>query len=63
MNVYGFMITHCVYVDAKLFELRSFTTCRAMDLKTVTSPEIKKWIKDHDIELISYKDLPREWIL
>lgn len=54
---YAFLVTHCGYVDAELLELSSFNLYRPMDLKGVTSTKVKKWIKDHNIELITYKDL------
>lgn len=59
---YGYIISHCGFVDAPLFELTSFHTCRAKDLEAMTSPLVKQWVKDHQIELITFKDLPKEWI-
>lgn len=58
---YGYLVTHCGYVDAELFALSSFSTCRAMDLQAMKSTEIKEWIKRNNIELITFKDLPKEW--
>ena len=59
---YGYMISHCGYVDAPLFKLTSFHTCRAMDLYAMTSPQIKKWVLENNIELITFKDLPQTLI-
>ncbi len=58
---YGYVISHCGYCDAELFALTSFTTCRAKDLECMTSEKIKNWIRDNNIELISFNDLPEEW--
>lgn len=54
---YGMLICHCGYVDAKIFELSSFNVYRAKDLEGVTSERTKAWVKEHNIELITYKDL------
>ena len=53
----GYIITHCGWCDKELFELSSYNTCRAVDLAAATSDEIKAWVKDNDIELITFKDL------
>lgn len=53
----GLLIVHCGYVDAQLLKLSSFSTCRVKDLEAITSNEVKKWIEDNDIELITYRDL------
>ena len=54
---YGYLITHCGWADSPLFDLSSFNTCRVKDLEALTSNEVKQWIKDNNIELITYKDL------
>ncbi len=51
------IISHCGYIDAPLFDVTSFTIIRTKDLEALTSDEMKQWIKDHHIELISYRDL------
>lgn len=61
-KLYGYVICHCGYADADIFKLSSFNTCRAKDLECMCSEELKDWIKKNNIELISFKDLPREWI-
>jgi len=53
----AFLITHSGYVDAELLELSSFNIYRAMDLKGLTSEKVKQWVKDNDIELVTYKDI------
>lgn len=56
---YGFLVTHCGYCDAELFRLSSFNACRMADLDALTSSDVKQWIRDNHIELITYKDIPR----
>jgi len=51
------IISHCGYIDAPLFDVTSFTVIRTKDLEAMTSPEMKQWIKENNIELISYRDL------
>ena len=51
------IISHCGYVDAPLFEVSSFTMIRAKDLEAMVSDEMKAWIKENHIELITYRDL------
>lgn len=51
------IISHCGYVDAPLFAVSSFTIIRAKDLEAMVSEELKNWIKENDIELITYRDL------
>lgn len=55
---YGYIISHCGYVDAELLQLSSFNTCRIKDLECMTSKAIKEWIKENRIELITFNDLP-----
>lgn len=54
---YVYMVTHCGYADAKLFELSSFNTCRVKDLEAMCSDEVKQWIEDNHLEIASFKDL------
>ena len=58
---YGYLVCHCGYADARIFALSSFNTCRVKDLEAVTSPEVLKWMKDNNIELVTFRDLPCEW--
>ncbi len=55
---YAAIISHCGYVDAPLFDVSSFTVIRTKDLAAMLSDEVKQWIKDNHIELITYRDLP-----
>ena len=53
----GYLITHCGYCDADLFALSSFNTCRVKDLEALTSDQVKQWVKDNNIELITFNDI------
>ena len=55
---YAYLITHCGYADAPLFKLSSFNALRVKDLEALCSDEVKQWIKDNNVELITIKDLP-----
>ena len=48
---------HAGFVDAEIFKLSTYTIIRAKDLELITSPQLLKWVKDNDVELISMKDL------
>ncbi len=48
---------HPGYVDADLFKLTSLSIERCKDLELVTSDWLKDFIKEHDVELISYDDV------
>lgn len=54
---YGYVITHCGYADAPLFTLSSFNLCRVRDLEGMTSPQLKAWLDEHNIEVISFKEI------
>lgn len=56
----GLLITHCGYVDAGLFDVSTYTLIRTRDLAAVTSLELKEWVREQGIELISYRDLGTE---
>lgn len=58
---YGYLVCHCGYADARIFALSSFNLCRTKDLEAVTSDAVAQWVKDHGIELITFRDLPRDW--
>lgn len=54
---YAMLGGHCGYVDAELLKMSSLSLERFKDAEMLMSDEIKKWIKDNDIELITYRDL------
>lgn len=57
---YVFIGGHAGYVDAELFQLSTCSIERCKDLELVLSEEVKKWINENNIELITYDDLVKE---
>lgn len=51
---------HPGYIDAELLGLTTLSLERCKDLEMLTSDEIKNWVKDNNIELITYYDLVKE---
>lgn len=51
------LICHAGYVDKELMQLSSFNIYRLNDLEAMLCDETKQWIKDNNIELVTYKDL------
>lgn len=54
---YCIIIGHMGYVDRELMDISSYNICRLNDLDAVTSPEIINWIKENNVELITYNDI------
>lgn len=54
---YAMLGGHAGYVDADLMKLSSLSLERFKDAEMLMSDEIKQWIKENDIELITYSDL------
>ncbi len=48
--------THAGYVDRDLLRRSSFTMIRMMEADFISSPELVKWVKDNNIQLVSIKD-------
>jgi predicted glycoside hydrolase/deacetylase ChbG (UPF0249 family) len=48
---------HPGYVDADLLELTTLSLERAKDARAMMSEEIMSWVKEHNVELITYRDL------
>lgn len=44
---------HCGYVDDDLLKYSSYTVVRARDHKMYCSDKLKRWIKEHQVELIT----------
>lgn len=51
---------HPGYIDKDLIGLSSLTEGRVYDAAAFQSDELKDWIRENNIELISYKDLPKK---
>lgn len=56
-NQLNIFICHAGYVEQELFEYSGYTIIRIKDLAAATSNRIKNYIKDNNIELITYRDL------
>ena len=50
------LICHAGFVDDDLLNVSSYSLIRARDLHMATSDSLKKFIKDNNIELVTYKD-------
>ena len=53
----GYFICHCGYVDADLLKETTYTLIRTRDLECALSDEVKEFLKENEIELITYDDL------
>lgn len=53
----GYYIFHCGYADADLMEVSSLNVKRMLDLKAALSEQVKAYIAEKGIELITYRDL------
>lgn len=54
---YAMVGGHPGYIDAELLGLTTLSLERCRDAEMCISPEIKKWVEDNDVELITYYDL------
>lgn len=48
---------HCGFVDAELFGLTTLSIERARDHQLVTSKRIMQWVRENNVQLITYHDL------
>lgn len=53
---YGYLITHCGYVDAETMKL-PFNLCRLKDLEALTSKEFETWMQENNVESIKMKEV------
>lgn len=51
------IVCHAGYIDADILNASSYSLIRARDLEMATSKELKQYIEDNNIELITYRDL------
>lgn len=54
---YGFLGGHPGYVDASLIHYSTLSLERIRDHAFYTSPELRNWITNHHVQLITYADL------
>lgn len=59
-NEYSLFRCHCGYCDAELFEMSTFNLVRVRDLEALCSPEVKQWIQDNGIEVVSMQQAMQE---
>lgn len=54
---YCIIVGHMGYVDKELMDISSYNIYRINDLDAVTSSEIVNWVKENNVELITYNDI------
>lgn len=54
---YCIVVGHMGFVDRELMDISSYNIYRLNDLDAVTNREFINWVKDNNVELITYKDL------
>ena len=53
------IMCHPAFIDQRLIDISSYCQERANELQTIRDKGLKKWIKEHDIELITFADLKK----
>ena len=56
-NEYNAFCCHPGYIDDDLLSLTTLSLERCRDAKMMMSDEVRNWIRDNDVELITYRDL------
>lgn len=56
---FALVVVHPGYLDKEIFDMSSFTKVRVWDIYAVTHPDTLKWVKDNNIELVSYRDIKK----
>ncbi len=56
-NTIPVMVCHPGYLDAYILRTSSLLEPRALEVEMATSPKVKQWLEDHDVQLITYDDL------
>lgn len=51
------MVCHPGYLDAFLLRTSSLLRPRALEVEMATDPELKEWLIDHDIEIITFDEV------
>ncbi len=57
---FGYLVTHCGYVDGTIMRISSFNLVRMKDLEALTSSEVRQWADDNQIELVNFRELVKE---
>lgn len=50
-------VCHPGYLDAYILSVSSLTIPRTLEVEMLTSPKTKEWLKENEIEVISYDDI------
>ena len=53
------VMCHPAFVDQRLLDISSYSMQRARELQTIRDPELKQWINENQIELITFADLKK----
>lgn len=53
------IMCHPAFLDQRLLDISSYALQRANEMQTVRDPQLKQWIKDNNIELITFADLKK----
>lgn len=51
------IVCHVGYVDRELMDLSTYNIYRLNDLDALTSEEVKQWVTDNKVELVTYKNI------
>lgn len=54
----GMVVFHPGYLDAYLMKTSSLLKPRVLEVETACAQETKEWLLAHEVELISYDDIP-----
>ena len=57
-NGYLMFVCHPGYLDEEILRVSSLTRPRPMEVAMSISEDTKKWLKENDVEVITYDDLP-----
>jgi len=53
-------VFHPGYVDARIMQVSSLNLQRAVDLEFVTRKESRRWLKEHNVEIVNFEILKKE---
>jgi len=56
------LVAHCGFADVRITQLSSYNLLRLTDLEAMISERTAQWIRDNNIELITYKDLDERFM-
>ena len=59
-NQYSLLRMHIGYPDADLYRMSTFNDCRCIEVSAACAKEVREWVKNHHVELISYAQFFKE---